>query len=262
MEAKPVNQHVLAQELTSRFRSKEDLHRYLTQQGKLMVSDHALVGVFLPTLSGTSLDFMRDILKEAKQHLKTNEVIHIDVPHYPELSVKNMYEDAMRDEVLAKYLPSKKQLSNKLPERDFFFGVLATLRRQYMTDVIKQAHEHRFKAPEDDPKKESIVVSSAWLDELKKHPFLSRKCHHGDKCRQAGHWHLPPQGAGQAAEGAPGAQDLHPEQEALQGARSRRGAETEQPRSREEGQPGRRPGGQARRQEERPEQHGHRQVTD
>jgi hypothetical protein len=132
-----------------------------------------------------------------------------------------MYEDAMRDEVLAKYLPSKKQLSNKLPERDFFFGVLATLRRQYMTDVIKQAHEHRFKAPEDDPKKESIVVSSAWLDELKKHPFLSRKCHHGDKCRQAGHWHLSPQGAAQAAEGAPEAQVIHAEQETLQRAWSR-----------------------------------------
>ena len=114
MKAKLANQHVLAQELTSRFRSKEDLHRYLTQQGKLMVSDHALVGVF-PTLSGTSLDFMRDILKEAKQHLKTNEVIHIDVPHYPELSVKNMYEDAMRDEVLAKYLPARSSCPTSCP---------------------------------------------------------------------------------------------------------------------------------------------------
>jgi hypothetical protein len=95
-----------------------------------------LVGVFLPSLHGTSLDFMRDILKEAKLHLKAKEVIHIDIPHYPELSVKNMYEDAIKDDVLVNYLPSKRQLSNKLPERGFFFGVLVTLRRQYMTDVI------------------------------------------------------------------------------------------------------------------------------
>jgi hypothetical protein len=47
-----------------------------------------------------------------------------------------MYEDAMKDEVLQKYLPSKRQLSNKLPERAFFFGVVSTLRRQYMHDVI------------------------------------------------------------------------------------------------------------------------------
>ena len=42
--------------------------------------------------------------------------------------MKNLYDDAMRDPALAKYLPSKEQLSNKLPERDFFFGVLCTLK--------------------------------------------------------------------------------------------------------------------------------------
>ena len=79
---------------------------------------------------------MRDILSEKKMHLKMNEVIHLDVPHYGELSVKGMLDDELKDEVLAKYLPSKKQLSNKMPERSFFFGILATLRRQYMADVI------------------------------------------------------------------------------------------------------------------------------
>jgi len=137
---------------------------------------------------------MRDILKESKLHLKTNEVIHVDVPRYPELSVKNMYDDAMKDEVLIKYLPTKKQLSNKLPEREFFFGVLATLRRQYMTDVIKQAHENRFKAPEDDPKKESIVVSSTWLEELKKHPYFSSNDIHSYAYREARNGYIPAQG--------------------------------------------------------------------
>jgi hypothetical protein len=79
---------------------------------------------------------MRDILKDEKSHLKTTEVIHLDVPSYPELSVKNLYPDALADPGLAKYLPSKEQLSNRLPEKGFFFGVLSTLKRQYMTDVI------------------------------------------------------------------------------------------------------------------------------
>ena len=34
----------------------------------------------------------------------------MEVPHYREISVKNLYEDAMKDEVLAKYLPTKEQL--------------------------------------------------------------------------------------------------------------------------------------------------------
>ena len=46
------------------------------------------------------------------------------MPHYQVISVKNMYEDALKDELLVKYLPSKEQLSGRLPERDFFFGVL------------------------------------------------------------------------------------------------------------------------------------------
>lgn len=175
MERRIMHKHVHAQELANRFRSKEDLHRYLTQQGKASREIIPAVGVFLPSLKGTSLDFMRDILKESKLHLKANEVIHLEVPRYQELAVKNMYQDAMADELLASYLPSRKQLSNKLPEREFFYGVVATLRRQYMTDVIKHAHEQRYKAADNDPKKESIVVTSAWMDELTKHPYFSCK---------------------------------------------------------------------------------------
>jgi hypothetical protein len=104
---------------------------------KIIISSKGLiVGVFLPSIQGTSLDFLREILRDSKLYLKTQEVIHLDIPAYTEISVKNMYEDAMKDEVLQKYLPSKRQLSNKLPERAFFFGVVSTLRRQYMHDVI------------------------------------------------------------------------------------------------------------------------------
>ena len=61
-----------------------------------------------------------------------------------EISVKNLYNDAMNDEILQKYLSSKEQMSGKLPERDFFFGVLSTLRKQYVSDIITEAHAKRF----------------------------------------------------------------------------------------------------------------------
>lgn len=88
-----------------------------------------LVNVFLPSMKATKLSFMRDILSEKKLHLKQNEVIRLEIPAYQELSVKNLYDDAMKDAELSKYLPSKEQLSNKLPEREFFFGVMCTLRK-------------------------------------------------------------------------------------------------------------------------------------
>ena len=93
---------------------------------------------------------MRDILSDTKSYLKQNEINNMEVPPYQELSVKAMYEDAMADATLSKYLPNKEQLSGKLPERDFFFGILCTLKNQYMKDVIAAAHEKRFKEPEED----------------------------------------------------------------------------------------------------------------
>jgi hypothetical protein len=41
----------------------------------------------------------------------------MEIPNYQKISVKSLYEDAMTDPELEKYLPTKKQLSNKLPER-------------------------------------------------------------------------------------------------------------------------------------------------
>ena len=67
----------------------------------------------------------------------------MEVPCYQEISVKNLYEDAMKDELLVKYLPTKEQLSGRLPERDFFFGLMCTLRNQYMKDIIAGAHKER-----------------------------------------------------------------------------------------------------------------------
>jgi hypothetical protein len=198
VEGSNSHKHVLAQELSGRFRSKDDLYRYLTQQGTLFIYNltFVLVGVFLPTINGTSLDFLREILRDSKKHLKCNEVIHLEVPAYLELSVKNMYPDALKDELLASYLPSKKQLCNKLPERAFFFGVLCTLRRQYMLDVIKDAHAKRYKAPEGDSNKDSILISDAWMAELTKHPYFSSKIHGLICYRETWNRDIPNEGEG------------------------------------------------------------------
>ena len=71
---------------------------------------HFIVNVFLPSMQGTKFGFMRDILSETKSFLKQNDVNRMEVPCYQEISVKNLYEDAMKDELLVKYIPSKEQL--------------------------------------------------------------------------------------------------------------------------------------------------------
>ena len=124
-------------------------------------------------MHGTKMGFMRDLLSEAKLCLKQNEVNRMEVPCYQEISVKNLYEDAIKDEILAKYLPSKEQLSGRLPEREFFFGMLCTLKNQHMKDIIADAHKARYTVADDDAKKQGIVISEAWLAELEKHLFHS-----------------------------------------------------------------------------------------
>ena len=59
-------QIVSAEELMNRFRIKEDLYRYLTQQGKLLQkgSDYSIVGIFLPSMDGCKLIFLRAILSD------------------------------------------------------------------------------------------------------------------------------------------------------------------------------------------------------
>ena len=67
------------------------------------------------------------------------------VPKYPELSVKNMFEEAMRDAEVSTYLPDFEMKSKKFPERDFFFGVLASIKPDYLKQVIEIAHQNRLK---------------------------------------------------------------------------------------------------------------------
>ena len=106
---------------------------------------------------------MRDILSEKKSHLKRNEISMMQMPLYTELSVKALYPDAMKDPAVAKYLPTLDQLSGKMPERDFFFGILFTAKMQFMRYVIAEANERRFKASKDDTKQSGIAISDSWL---------------------------------------------------------------------------------------------------
>ena len=63
---------VQAEELINRFKSKEDIWRYLTQQDKYVstIRIFNIVGIFLPSMAGTKISFMRDILSEEKLALK------------------------------------------------------------------------------------------------------------------------------------------------------------------------------------------------
>jgi hypothetical protein len=63
--------------------------------------------------------------------------------------MKNMYEDALKYELLVKYLQTREQLSGRLPERDFFSGLMCNLRNEYIIDIITGANKARYTISED-----------------------------------------------------------------------------------------------------------------
>jgi len=74
------------------------------------------VGLFLPSLAGTRMGFLRAILMDEKKVLKANQVVKMNVPLYAELSVKEMYQEAISDEDLSPFLPDLKTHCSKMPE--------------------------------------------------------------------------------------------------------------------------------------------------
>jgi len=102
----------------------------------------------------------------------------MSIPHYEEISVKNLYPDAIQDKDVAIYLPTLEQSSGKLPERTFFFSVLATIKRDYLSEIIANAHKSRLKGEEGQRGSSAIMIKDTWLDELRKYPFISSKFNH------------------------------------------------------------------------------------
>src|SRR6185437_1525132 len=103
----------------------------------------------------------------------------MSIPHYEEISVKNLYPDAIQDKDVAIYLPTLEQSSGKLPERTFFFSVLATIKRDYyLSEIIANAHKSRLKGEEGQRESSAIMIKDSWLDELRKYPFISSKFNH------------------------------------------------------------------------------------
>ena len=79
----------------------------------------------------------------------------------------------MRDELVKDYLPDLEQNSNRIPERDFFFGILGSLKPEYLKKIIDDANKVRYEVDANDPGKDFIMLDVDWYQELMKYPYFS-----------------------------------------------------------------------------------------
>ena len=62
------------------------------------------------------------------------------MPHYDELSVKNLYPQFSKDAEFMALFPDSYP-KGKGPPRDYFFNVLNTMHRDYLEQVIEHANK-------------------------------------------------------------------------------------------------------------------------
>ena len=98
----------------------------------------------------------------------------MQVPHYDELSVRNIYPMFKKDPIFQSYFPDTYPVG-KGPPRDYFMNVLNTLEHEYLQKCMGHANEQRLAAFGKGQEQETIQISQFWEQELKSMPYLTRK---------------------------------------------------------------------------------------
>jgi hypothetical protein len=78
------------------------------------------------------------------------------------------------DDTIMLYFPSKLS-KNKVPDREYFFNVLNTFQNDYITQLIKHAHEQRNSSQAESREQQTIEITDDWWKALNAVPFISRK---------------------------------------------------------------------------------------
>lgn len=87
------------------------------------------------------------------------------MPQYEELGVKSLWDMLKKDREFSRYFPTYEK-EKTLPERDYFYDVLGTLRPAYLERIVAFANKQRGKKGER-PEKAMIACNPLLLDELK-----------------------------------------------------------------------------------------------
>ena len=93
----------------------------------------------MPTLKNCRLQHIQDVLSKKKKVLKVCETNPRQIPSWPELGVKHIYPIVVENvpEILD-YLPDPHGKEQRLPERQFFYAVVATLYSEQLDNLIKE----------------------------------------------------------------------------------------------------------------------------
>jgi len=88
------------------------------------------VDLHLPKQSQCSLEFLQQIIEGKKSSIERYKVKNVKIPTWPELSVARLLPDVLKDAALKDYFQDK-YAPGKVPDRDYFWGVISAIKPQY-----------------------------------------------------------------------------------------------------------------------------------
>lgn len=142
-----------------------------------MTCSVTVVGYHLMPEKVCRMVFLQQILRGEKKCLLQKDVKRREVPHWPQLQIKDIYLEALEKfPELVDYMPDSDEDPKSFPPRVFFFAVLSTLRPIEMEKLIQDAAASRVPRKENlQEQKWKMAATDEWMDRLLQYEFVSTK---------------------------------------------------------------------------------------
>jgi hypothetical protein len=124
---------VLTNDLRRFIRSKEDIYHILAVEGQM----------YVPPYDECPIEFLRDALAGRKLVIRNRDIAMVVVPKYKEFSLTAMYQSALQDHDLRKYLPEPNGPKAKAPGRNWLFNVISTVKPDYFEAALDDCMKSR-----------------------------------------------------------------------------------------------------------------------
>ena len=96
------------------------------------------------------MQFLRDILGNKKKYFLQSEIIDVNVPLCPEITVERVLEQIKNIKEFMIYLPDLPEIGKSYIERGFVFAVVNTIDRNYFRHALAELEARRAKKATED----------------------------------------------------------------------------------------------------------------
>ena len=158
--------------IADKFKSKKDLHTYMSQHRKcsydlFRFNSVCLVGLWLPTAVTCRLSFLQAILMDMKKSLQSCAVDARPIKNsWPELAVKNVWPMVKDAPGLRDYLPSDEMEHGRFPDKIFFWGILFSVHSSWANEFHLSVLKLHTGMPKPSKMVRQVPIADHWIDNL------------------------------------------------------------------------------------------------